>query len=562
MALGTITSLGVGSGLDLQDMLDKLKKIDEAPIDLQKAEEDKLTKKISEFDTLNAKLVQMKSSALALSLKSNFMEKTVSLSDKDIADASVKSGATATSYSLKIKRLASKSSWQSIGVKEKDTAMYAAPATSITSARVAAVNTDTPLTFTIGHGDDQKTIRLNIKAGSNLEKIAKAINEDKQNVSPNGTNYVTATVKAGNKGSYIRLAATDDDGLKNNQILVQQGPGFIAPDLTFSYKTGSTGSPVYVSVPPGTSYNDVVSIINNEKSNSGITAALINDGTSDTPWHLTLTANSTGEDHRIFLNGINMTEMQGADKASLNSSFTFNGYDYQRQTNDGITDVALGITLNLKKIGETELTVSSSPDNVKKQIKTLIDTYNDFVKEIKNNSSYSPDVNKKNGILFDMYSVKSLSDDLAGLLGTNIKTKDNGITSLFDLGMQMNKDGTISLDEKKLDSVMSSSFDDVKNLFIGDKDKNIKGLGDILNDKLRSMTSDSGTLTGEKNAAQEKIDLLKKNIQDAEERLKKKYDLQAKQFVRLDSLIGTMNNQSKYLTGIIDSFNKTMENNK
>ncbi len=561
MALGTITSLGVGSGLDLQNMLDKLKKIDETTIDLQKADEDKLKTQVTEFDTLNAKLVQMKSSALDLSLKSNFMERSVSMSDKDIADATVKSGSEATSYSINVKKLASKSSWQSQGVEKQDTPMYTAPSTSITSATDPAVTTDTALAFTMGSGDDQKSIALNIQAGSSLKDIAKAINTDTQNLSSSGTNYVTATVNTGENGSYIRLAATEDDGNTNKQILVSQGPDFIAPDITFSYKTGATSDSVYVSVPPDSSYQDVVSIINDEQSNSGITAGLIDDGTGDTPWHLTLTADSTGEDHRIFLNGITMTEMQGADSASLNSSFTLDGYEYQRQSNEGVDDVILGVTLNLKKIGETELSVSSSSDNIKEKITNLVDTYNDFIKEVKDKSNYSQDVNKKSGILATNYSVKSLGSSLADLLGTNVDIKNTKITSLFDLGMAINKDGTISLDTKVLDSKLASSFDDVKNLFIGDSDNGIQGLGDILNDKLRDMTSSSGVLSGEKTAAQAKIDRLKQDIEDATTRLDKKYEIQAKQFVRLDALIGTMNSQSKYLTGIIDSFNKTTQNN-
>ncbi len=562
MALGTITSLGVGSGLDLQDMLDKLKKIDETSIDLQKADETKLKNEISEFDALNTELVQMKSSALDLSLKSNFMERSVSMSDEDVADATVKSGSEATSYSINVKRMASKSSWQSKGVKDEDTSMYAAPSTSIASVSSPAVTTDTALAFTMGSGDDEKKIALDIKAGSSLEDIAKAINTDTQNISDSGASYVTATVKTGDNGSYIRLAATEDAGNTNKQILVSQGPDFIAPDITFSYKTGSTSDPVYVSVPPDSSYKDVVSIVNDGKSNSGVTAALINDGAGDNPWHLTLTANSTGEDHRISLNGITMTEMQGADDASLNSSFTLNGYEYQRQNNNGIDDVILGVTLNLKKTGDTELSVSSSSDNIKEKIKDLVDTYNEFTKEVKDKSNYSSDVNTENGILADVYSVKSLGTDLADLLGTSVKTGDTKVTSLFDLGMEINKDGTISLDEKKLDSVLASSFDDVKNLFIGDTDKGTKGLGDIFNDKLRDMTSSAGALTGEKNAAQEKLDRLKQNIEDSQKRVDKKYETQAQQFVRLDSLIGKMNAQSQYLTSIIDSFNKTTQNNQ
>ncbi len=559
MALGEITSLGVGSGLNLQSILDKLKKADETTINIQQADENKLKKQINEFNTLNTKLVKMKSSALALSLKSNFMERTITSSDSTIAGATIKSGTKATSYSLNIKAMALKSSWQSQGVEQETTAMYTVPSTSISSETAPAVSTNTQLSFTMGSGSEQKSISLNLQAGSSLQDIAKAINTDKQNISAAGTSYVTATVKTGNNGDYIRLSATDNNSNTNEQILVSKGPGFITPDLTFSYKTGATGNPVYVSVPPGTSYQDIVSIINTSDSNSGITAALVNDGTSKTPWHLTFTANSTGEDHRIFLNGITMTEMQGADNASLNSSFTLNGYEYQRQSNDGIDDVIPGVTLNLKKVGETEITVSPSSDNIKKNIINLVDTYNDIAKEIKAKSNYSTNVNQPSGILANIYSVKSLSTNLADILGTRVHTQSKSITSLFDLGMTMNKDGTISLDQNKLDTALASSLNDVTNLFIGDKDKGITGLGDILNNKLRDMTSSSGVLTGEKTAAQGKIDRLTKDIEDAKTRLNEKYDLMAKQFVRLDSLIGTMNAQSKYMTSIIDSFNKTTQ---
>lgn len=560
MTLGTVTSLGVGSGLDLQGTLDKLKAIDKTAINQQQASEDKLKTQVSEFDTLNAKLVQMKSSALDLSLKSNFMDRSVNVSDEDIAGASVKAGSEATSYSLDIKSTASKSSWQSQGVAKQDTLMYAAPSTSITSADTPAVSTDTPLAFTIGSGTGQKSISLDIKAGSSLDDIAKAINTDTQNLSDSGANYVTASVKTGDNGNYIRLAATEDNGNENQQILVSQGPAFIAPDITFSYKTGAANDSVYVSVPPDSSYQDVVSIINNGAGNPGVTAALIDDGTGDTPWHMTLTADSTGEDHRIFLNNINMTEMQGADNASLNASFSINGYEYQRQSNEGIDDVILGVTLNLKKVGKTELSVSSSSDNIKTQLTNIVDTYNDFIKELNDKSTYSTDVNTPSGILANLYSVKSLGYNLTDLLGTTISTKDSGVKSLFDLGMSINKDGTISLDQKVLDNALSSSFDDVTSLFLGDSDKGIQGLGDILNNKLRDMTSSSGVLDGEKSAAQEKIDRLAQDITDANTRLDKKYDTLSNQFSRLDALIGTMNAQSQYLTNMINSFNKTTQN--
>ena len=142
---------------------------------------------------------------------------------------------------------------------------------------------------------------------------------------------------------------------------------------------------------------------------------------------------------------------------------------------------------------------------------------------------------------------------------TNDIDTGGDINSLFDLGMELNKDGSITLDQAKMDAAFSSSPEDVASLFIGDSDKEITGLGDILNDKLAEMTRSTGLVNGEKTAAEEKIDRLSTSIEIATERLDKRYKLMAQQFVRLDAFIGKMNSQSEYLTSMFDSFNNAQK---
>lgn len=555
MPLGSITNLGVGSGFELQEILDQLKEVDSTSINLQKSQRTQLEQQVTEFDSLNAKLIQMKSSALSLSLQSNFLERQTKISDEDVASATVVSGTKLASYSINVTRLASKSSWQSVGIEEQDSLMYALPVTGIDSSTDPAITEETTLAFTIGSGDDQKSISLELDADSTLTEIAAAINADSDNLDEDGTPYATASVEPGTDGSYIRLSSTDTNSLNNNQILVSEGPSFIQPDLLFSHQAGATSDPVYVAIPPGTSYQDAVSIINDDTNNTGVTAVLINDGSSETPWRLTLTADEEGEDNRIFLNGITMTEMQGADEASLNSLFSIDGYEYQRQSNNDLDDVIQGITLNFDQTGETQLSVSASTDTMKEKIIELIDTYNEFVQEIETKTSYGED-DDENGVLSNVYTIKTLRPDLVELITNSVQT-DTDITSMLDIGLELNKDGTFSIDENELSLAFSSSADDVAKLFIGDSDTSLTGLGDLLNNKLRDMTSSSGALNGEKSSAEGKIDRLTTNIEDSEERLDRRYELLAQQFVRLDSLIGTMNSQSQYLTSVIDSFNNS-----
>ena len=264
----------------------------------------------------------------------------------------------------------------------------------------------------------------------------------------------------------------------------------------------------------------------------------------------------TGEDNRISISAnLTMTEIQGAVAESLNAAFSVDGTEYQRQNNSGIDDVIQGVSLTLKKVDTTQLAISSSSETMKEKIINLIDLYNEINTDIDLKTAYATDVNDEGGILSNIQSLKSLDSILFDLLGTVVDTGTD-ITSLADLGMETNQNGTITLDQSALTEAFASSFDDVVALFIGDSDNGIEGLGDVLNDRLRSMTNSStGVVTAEKSTAQTKLDTLTESIETATERLDKKYDQMARQFIQLDSFIGRMNSQMDYLSSTLDAFN-------
>jgi len=132
------------------------------------------------------------------------------------------------------------------------------------------------------------------------------------------------------------------------------------------------------------------------------------------------------------------------------------------------------------------------------------------------------------------------------------------ITSLADIGMETNQNGTITLDQDILNGAFSSSLNEITALFIGDSENGIKGLAETLNESLRSMTNSStGIVSAEKNTAQKKIDNLTDSIETATQRLDRKYDQMAKQFIQLDAYIGKMNSKANYLASIIESFSNT-----
>lgn len=562
MALGTVSSLGVGSNFELQDMLDKLRNVDEAPIRTKEATKARTEAQLTEFDALNAKLIKLKSSTLTLSLQSEFLERDITVSDEDVATAVAQNGILETDYDLEVKELATKSSWQSVGVESGSAIIYPPPVTNITNSTSTALSQKETLSFTIGYGTEQKSISLELASGSSLDSVAKAINEVSSNQNGNET-YVKASVESGSGGMYIRLESTDTNSANNNQILVSAGPDFVKPDVSFAYKIGVNSDQSFIAVKAGTSYSQMAELINEDPGNSGINASIIDDGSGTDSTRLTLTSKNSGEDNRIYLNGLAMEEVQGKD-TSLNSSFTVNGVQYQRQSNESITDVVSGLSITLEKVGETSFDITASLESVTTEIKTLIEGFNEIVQDIKvgldnSESDGESEDEEGKGVLYGVSSMSSLSRELVNIL-ESIVTIDGKSLSIVDFGVSVNRDGTITLDEEALDEAVKANPDQLKDLFIGDSNRKIKGLGDILNESLRNITSLTGTLESEKNSATEKITRLNQSIADAKVRLTKKYDIMADQFVRLDVYMNTMKSQADYLTSVFDSFESA--NNK
>ncbi|RJP82949.1 MAG: hypothetical protein C4522_02395 [Desulfobacteraceae bacterium] len=562
-SLGSVTSLGVGSGFELQQMLEDFRKIDEQPIENMKNEITVIEERMTKYDEVEAKLIAVKSHALTLSLGSNFLERTVASSDEEIATATVLSGAAVTSSSIEILRMATKSSWQTAGVASVDTSTYIPTSqvstTGFGNADSASISDEEEvMSITYGSGDSVRTISMILPQGSTLNDIVDAINADSVNQDGAGGTYVTASAFQGEDGLfYLRIASTAEGSVESNRVMVTVQPEdfqFKAPAVQFSYTLGD-GEAVAVSVEADTTFNGLADAINSDVKNAGITAKVINDGSKENPYRLVLTANGTGEDNRIVISGMQMTEVQGAEGASLNAEISAEGIIYQRQTNTEIDDIIQGAKLTLKKEGEVTITTSANDELVRTEIIELIKAYNDAIQEIRSHSRYNTET-KEWGILATSYSIKGLPTELNGLMTSVVET-GTGIKSLFNLGVSINRDGSITIDEEILDTAIAQNREGLAALFVTNEETGRPGLGDILNEKLRNLTSSTGMIRTETDFSVTEQSRLEKDIEEATARLDKRYALLGRQFVELDMYIGQMNAQANYLTSIFSSYDSS-----
>lgn len=647
MASGSITSLGIGSGLDLQDILDQLKGVDKNRITVKENKKTELQNQVDAYNTVNAKLFSVKSDALNLSLASNYLDNSVSVTDEDIISATVGDGYAASSHSIDVTQKAERNSWESTAVESKNTPMLAEPASGlIDHDTTAAISQDETLTMHYGtygeistdnsiavgstdstfaingvnigvvnvladdsdgaladainlktdehgvtasvdedgiltlvsadHSDidvtmdantqavfggtgamsntGQEQIDISLTSGMTLAEIVDEVNESSSNQDTDGNQLVTASFTLGDDGDYyIRLAATSGGNTVDSEISVS-GFDWVAADTTVAIAQGDAA--MYLSVPPGTTYEGMTNLINGSENNPGVTAAMIDNGDSTNPYQLTLTADDTGEDARITLANFDaLSEVTGANSASLNSEFTVNGISYTRQSNTSITDVVTGVTLDLKSVGESTLNIEVNSETVKEDIMSMVEGFNDLISYLSGTDTESDDTQEDTDNPFEgSTSASRISYNLKFLL-TTVLDLDTGYTSLTDLGLEINSTGTISIDEDALDEAMTADPDAISALFLGNSDEEVTGLADLINDALTNMVSTSGIASTEIDAAETRIIRIDADIESETERLDKKYEIMAKSFANLDTYISQLNSEASFMTSIIDSFN-------
>ncbi|MDA8164953.1 MAG: flagellar filament capping protein FliD [Desulfobacteraceae bacterium] len=325
-------------------------------------------------------------------------------------------------------------------------------------------------------------------------------------------------------------------------------------DTAVGFTVGSTA--FSVDVPASTTLSGLVGLINNDSSNPGVTASVINDGSGTNAYHLVLKANQTGENYRISnINNLVMTEVQGNGGASLNAQLEVDGITYTRQQNS-INDVLNGITMTLNKGGgsTSEVTVMADDSGLTKKITDLVNAYNGLVQEISSHSGYDQDT-KVFGPLANT-TVTDLPYQMENLMTATVNAGNGSVKTLFDLGMKFNEDGTISIDNNTLSAAISSDPEGVQSFFLGDSNAGVTGFADQLNNYLLQITGSTGQVQAEENSAKSKIDDLNQQIQDDTARLNKKYDNLTQQFIQLDQYMNQMTNMSSYLTSQFNSLSK------
>jgi flagellar hook-associated protein 2 len=391
----TISSAGVGSGLDVNGIVSKLMALEQQPITALDQKEAGLQGKLSSYGSVSGALSAFQTSMSGMSFLSTFQSFSATPADTTILSAAASTLAAPGSYSVTIGQLAQAQS------------IYASGKTT-TNTAIAAPASTTTLTFQFG------TV-----AGGTL----------------------TNGVYSGGGRTFTQDAS--------------QATGTVT--ITDS----------------NNSLQGIRDAIN--AANIGVSATIISDG-SATPYHLVLTSKSTGatSSMKISVSGdasldtllaYDTTGTQNLTQslAGQDATATVNGLAITSATN--IVGSAIpGVTLTLAKAGTTSVNVARSTSGVQSSVQAFVKAYNDLSGTLKKMTAYEP-TTKKGGPLQGDVTVQGIQNRLRSMLNTTITGLGGSLTSLSQIGISFQIDGSLTLDATKLTTALTNNFSDIAGLF-------------------------------------------------------------------------------------------------
>ncbi len=177
-----------------------------------------------------------------------------------------------------------------------------------------------------------------------------------------------------------------------------------ASDAAFVYTYDGTTRTVQVT--DETTLEDLVNLINNDSSNPGVTASILE---YDSAYHLVLAGDDTGDDYDITVDDV-QTTLVGYDTADFTESQDaadaqirvdgFPAADWITRSSNTITDVLPGVTLTLKSTSAQAVNVSltRSTGQLQVHLENLVAIFNALVDTVAEFTNYDTET-KARGLL-------------------------------------------------------------------------------------------------------------------------------------------------------------------
>lgn len=563
--MATISSLGTGSGLDLNTLLTNLMTAERSPLVALQSKATSYQTRLTSLGSMKSALFSLQTATAGLmpgstqTALAKFSTYSASVADTSVATASMTSGAVAGSYSLNVTNVASAQQLS------KSFSALSVP----TGAGTLAIKVGTA-----------SAVDVAIAAGSTLANVATAIN--------NSSAGITATVVNDGTSDHLLMTAKDS-GVANTIAITGSGTGWGVFDRIAGGST-STPSGGWTATDPASALLTVNGIAVTSASNtlttavSGVTLNLVKAGATtltvnkDSKASLTtalnafVTAYNTANTTMTTLGAYDPTTkaagaLQGDSTLRIAQSQLRGqlfGLSAQQISKSAPAVPATAGSLSIQVGTSAAVNVAIAANSTLAMVSTAINGSSAGVRAAIVTSGSTNQLlltSKLTGQLSAIsmsasgdaswvssgfnYSATTANGWTSGLVDSATNSGTSAYQRLSDIGVSLAKDGTLSLDSTKLSNAVSADFSTVANL--------VASFGTAYKTNLGNTIGTTGSISSAITGANSRITSNQKAQAALTSRLAAIETRYRAQFTSLDTLIAGLKSSSSYLTQQLDS---------
>ncbi|SDN86614.1 flagellar hook-associated protein 2 [Halomonas shengliensis] len=326
--------------------------------------------------------------------------------------------------------------------------------------------------------------------------------------------------------------------------------------LTLEFANAPEGEPtsVDVTVAGGSTLGDIRDAIN-AKEGVGVTASVINDGEGS---RLALMSSETGEAASVtgmtfetdfFVTDPAVTVSDPADavegvidNGGQDAALSINGIAITSATNQ-VEEAIQGVTLDLQAEGSATLSVEQDTLKVREAVSGFVSSFNELKGTIGELTAYDAETGQAGELNGDR-TVRTVESRLRSVLSGGVPGGEIGMLS--EVGISLQRDGTLELDEDALSEQVSGNMAALGEFFAGGEATT--GMAGRVGEALGQMLDDSGLVSRSIEGAEGRLERLGERYARMEQGVERTIDRYRTQFGQLDGMIAQMNQTSTYLT--------------
>lgn len=312
----------------------------------------------------------------------------------------------------------------------------------------------------------------------------------------------------------------------------------------FTANSGATRTQITL-----TSSNDTLQGLANaiNKANFGVSATIVNNGSG---YQLALTS-KTGKNNQLditssssALSGFTYsggTTGMSQTAAASNAALTINGIAVTSDSNT-IQNAVQGVNFTLAGTGSATVNVTPNTAAVTSAVQTFVNAYNSYAKDVSKYASYDAKTQQA-GILLGSATLRTLTSELQNGVVQTISGTSSGYSTLMDLGITANADGTLSLNTSKLDSAISSNYSAAITA--------LKGAGQQLGTAVNNMTGPNGVISAKTTTINQQLTDLQNQLQTVNQQASQEQQTLLQEYNYMDTVVANLKNTSNYLTQML-----------